>query len=71
MGGDRPMKAENTTDRDVCECPRCGKSHWKLGNSPLGAKLAQELRFWGGNGETESQDAMLRAAAVLAPLSRS
>lgn len=26
------------------------------------SELAQELRFWGGNGETESQACMLRAA---------
>lgn len=27
--------------------------------------LAMELRFWGGNGETDSQECMLRAAAVI------
>lgn len=27
--------------------------------------LAIELRFWGGNGETESQACMLRAANVI------
>jgi hypothetical protein len=64
------LKAENPTDREVCECPRCGKQHWKLGNPPSAVKMAQELRFWGGNGETESQEAMLRAAAMLAPVSR-
>lgn len=21
-------------DREMCECPRCGKSHWKLGTPP-------------------------------------
>ena len=34
--------------------------------NPPNAKMAQELRFWGGNGETESQAAMLRAANILA-----
>ncbi len=23
-----------TDDRELCECPRCGRNHWKLGNPP-------------------------------------
>jgi hypothetical protein len=32
-------------NRKLCECPRCGRNHWKLGNPPGHSALPEDVRI--------------------------